>query len=75
VIQYELPVPGPVVLEIFDQTGGLVRRFTEDPRSAGPHAVKWDGRDRAGRAVPSGIYLTRIETPLGVATGRVVLTR
>ena len=75
VIRYGLPVPGPVVLEIFDESGALVRRLTQESQPSGSHATRWDGRDDAGRAVPSGVHLTRIEAGGRVTTGRVVLTR
>jgi len=75
VIRYDLPAPGPVVLEIFDQSGALVRRLSQESQPSGSHEIRWDGRDSGGRAVTSGVYLTRIEAAGRVTTGRVVLTK
>jgi hypothetical protein len=75
VIRYALPAAAPVSLEIFDASGALVRRFTQEWQPSGSHEISWNGRDGAGRAVPSGVYLTRIEMDGRVMRGRVVLAR
>ncbi len=59
----------------FDASGAVVRRLTEGQQPAGAHAVRWDGRDDAGNPLPAGVYLTRIETAEGVATGKVTVAR
>ncbi|HPF70819.1 MAG TPA: FlgD immunoglobulin-like domain containing protein, partial [Candidatus Krumholzibacteria bacterium] len=66
VITYDLARPGTVTLEVFDVGGRLVRRLENGTlQSAGRHQVRWDGRDQAGRAAPSGAYFSRL-----VADGR-----
>ena len=42
---------------------------------AGEHTVQWDGRDDAGRAVASGVYLARLRAHNVVRTRRLVLLR
>lgn len=74
-IQYELPAPAAVSLKVFDASGSLVRQLSETSRSAGQHTVVWDGRDAAGRKAPAGIYLLRMESAGGDATGRLVKTQ
>jgi hypothetical protein len=37
--------------------------------------VRWDGRDDAGNELPTGVYLTRIETSAGAITGKITLVR
>jgi hypothetical protein len=75
VIRYELPSASSVVLEIFDPSGALVRRFMQESQPAGSHEIRWNGRDGAGRELPSGVYMTRIEMDGTVRKGRVVLAR
>jgi hypothetical protein len=75
VIRYELPSAASVVLEIFDPSGALVRRFMQESQPAGSHEFRWNGRDGAGRAVPSGVYMTRVEVDGRVMNARVVLAR
>jgi len=63
------------VLEIFDPSGALLRRFVLGSHPSGSSEIRWDGRDGLGRSVPSGVYLTRMETDGRVKKGRVVLAR
>ena len=67
--------PGQVVVEVFDVGG---RRLVELLRStvpAGELEATWDGRDGAGRSVPSGAYFVRGTTPDGATTCKAVLVR
>jgi hypothetical protein len=66
---------GDVQLEVLDLMGRRVAQLVAEPLAAGRHEVTWDGRDRAGRPLPSGTYLARLQTPDGVATGKLVLAR
>jgi len=68
-IAYQLPTRAPVALEIYSLLGQRVRHLVEQVQVAGQHAVTWDGKDDAGRAVASGVYLYRL------STGRHDLTR
>ena len=58
-IAFELPSSTTVRLGIYDLQGRLVRRLVEGTLPAGRHDIVWDGRDRGGRTVGSGIYLYR----------------
>lgn len=62
-------------LEIFDLAGRRVRTLAAGTLAAGRHELRWDGRDQAGRAVPSGTYLGRLRTPGGEALARMQLVR
>ncbi len=55
-IAFTLDGQDDVALRIYDARGALVRTLVEDSRSAGTHAVSWDGRDNAGVTVASGSY-------------------
>ncbi len=65
---------GPVALTVYDLAG---RRLIERSFEAAPGAqvVRWEGRDGAGRALPSGVYLYRLQTPEGAGGGRMVLAK
>ena len=75
VLRYELPAAVTATLRIFDAEGSVVRRFTVSPRTDGQGAMRWDGRDDTGRRVSAGVYLVRLTTSAGEASGRLVLTR
>lgn len=75
VVRFESSVAGPVTVEIVDASGRIVRHLLEGAHPPGEYSLRWDGQDDEGRAMPSGVYLTRVETVTGKATGRVVLAR
>jgi phage tail sheath protein FI len=60
-LRLELPEPVHVRMRIFDARGRLVRRLVDRDLATGAHALRWDGRDDAGRPLPSGAYLARTE--------------
>ncbi len=74
-IPFELGAPGPVRLAIHDLRGGLVRILLSEERPAGKHARRWDGRDRTGDEVATGIYLVRLEAEGLREIRTLVLTR
>lgn len=50
-----------VRLHIYNLKGELVQRLIDDNRMPGTYTIRWDGTDRAGAAVSSGIYIYNIE--------------
>jgi len=75
-VMFGVDEAGPVSVAVFDVAGRRVRGLVSDVRyEAGEHAVAWDGRDDAGRAVPSGIYFCRLVTGTGTDTGKLVLQK
>ncbi|MEK7729565.1 MAG: FlgD immunoglobulin-like domain containing protein [candidate division KSB1 bacterium] len=59
-IQYGLPSKGHVRLRIYDVLGVEVRALVEEVKAGGRHRIIWDGKDRDGNIVASGVYLYRI---------------
>ena len=55
-IRFALPRAGHVHLTIYSLDGRRVRTLIDGERAAGQHAVTWEGRDDAGRAVATGTY-------------------
>jgi hypothetical protein len=74
-IGYELASAGPVALTVHDVSGRLVRRIEAGLRSAGAHAVTWNGTDDRGRAMPAGVYFVRFNANGETASRRVTLVR
>ncbi len=60
-IFFELPAAGPASLRIYDLSGRLVLERSWEDLPAGRSEFSWQGRDRQGRALPSGIYLYRLD--------------
>ena len=60
-IRYGLPRDESVTLKIFNILGEEVATLLNDePQAAGYHVAIWDGRDRQGRQVASGVYVYQI---------------
>ncbi len=59
-ISFTLARSGPASLRIYDVRGQLVRTLLDGELAAGPHSLRWDGRDRGGRAASSGTYFYRL---------------
>jgi hypothetical protein len=59
-INFSLPASGKVILEIYSETGQLVRTLVEGEMAAGPHSVRWNGRNLLGKTAAAGIYLYRV---------------
>lgn len=75
-IRFELARDAAPTLAIFDLRGREVRRLLDGaPLPAGRHVVAWDGRDGAGRAVASGLYLYRLRAGSVVEERKMLLTR
>jgi outer membrane protein assembly factor BamB len=74
-ISFTLSAPGKSHLVVYDITGRKVRELVSRILSAGAYSVVWDGRDDAGRAVSSGVYLSRLESGGKAATGKMLLMK
>ena len=63
VIRYDLPQGSVVSLSVYDILGREVIRLMEGYNQPGYHNIRWDGQDRHGREIPSGVYIARLATP------------
>ncbi len=59
-IRYSIPEPRLVSIDVYNLLGQKVRALQLQQDMPGTHRVEWNGRDDAGRALPSGVYLVRV---------------
>jgi len=59
-IAFELAAAAEARLSIVDLQGRRLRALAAGPLPAGRHEVVWDGRDDAGRQLPSGAYMVEL---------------
>ena len=64
-----------VRLDVFNMAGQHVRQLLTADLAPGRHELVWDGLDRSGRQVSSGVYLYRIETAGMMQVRRMTLQR
>jgi len=60
---------------IHDLAGRCLHELVAGDLAAGAHELIWQGTDDRGRAMPSGIYLARIETESQTVLGEMTLVR
>jgi hypothetical protein len=61
-IEYQLPEAGHATITIFNSLGQRIRTLISAHHEAGTYIVRWDGRDRQGHDIPSGIYFYQLAT-------------
>ncbi|MFO7889503.1 MAG: FlgD immunoglobulin-like domain containing protein [bacterium] len=55
-IKFEIPKTSPVDLSIYNSSGQHIRTLVNDMRSRGTYNIMWDGTNKLGESVSSGIY-------------------
>jgi len=61
-ISYQVADHCRTEVRVYDRLGRLVRTLWEGESASGLHRVEWDGVDRLGGRVPTGVYFVRIST-------------
>jgi phage FluMu protein gp41 len=74
-IEYVLSGTREVTLEVYNVLGQRVRTLVSGERERGLHRVAWDGENRYGERVGSGVYFCRIEAGDFTETQKMVLVR
>jgi flagellar hook assembly protein FlgD len=74
-ITFSLPHTAYVNLSIYDAGGRLVRALVDEETLAGEHALIWNGRDRKGKTVASGVYFMRLTVAGQARTQKIVLLK
>jgi flagellar hook assembly protein FlgD len=64
-----------VAVDVFDVSGKRVHHEEIGRVEAGHTIVELDGRDQAGRLLPSGVYFCRVSAGAGRATQKIILMR
>jgi hypothetical protein len=73
-IQFYLPKPAKITLEIFDISGRLIRSLAlGDHKAPGRHTVLWNGLDNRGHRVRSGVYFYQLRAENFVQTQKMLI--
>ncbi|UCF71384.1 MAG: T9SS type A sorting domain-containing protein [candidate division WOR-3 bacterium] len=65
--------PGELCMNIYDNSGRLIRTMIEPEQTAGTHTINWDGLDGQNRPVPAGTYFIQVNIDGVPKTKKVVL--
>jgi hypothetical protein len=75
VINFSIGNKGNVRLEVFDVLGRLVTTLVNQEMQAGSYRVVWEGNDRDGAKVSSGIYFYRIRAGSFTASKKMLMLK
>ncbi|MHB9029618.1 MAG: cohesin domain-containing protein, partial [Candidatus Latescibacterota bacterium] len=75
VIDFTLPEPGHVTLNVYDMLGRNIRTLVSGAYATGQHSVVWDGRDSRGNDVSAGIYVYTIKSGKFSATRKMMFLK
>jgi len=64
-----------IQIQIFDIQGQLMDSSLQNAHTAGEYTVTWDGTNRRGKALPSGLYIVKLSTPQESRFQRITLLR
>ena len=74
-VRYGIPEEMPVRLQVFDTLGRDIALLYDGDQTTGYHLSVWDGRDRSGAPVASGVYFVRLQAGGTTLTESVVRVR
>ena len=74
-VSLAMPEALPARIKVYDVTGKLINLLYDGRLSVGYHNLTWNGRDLAGRAVASGVYLLKFESAKYEETQKLILQR
>lgn len=75
IIQYQLPKKSKVRLEVYNIVGKLIKTLINKSQTAGYYTIRWNGNDKYGHPVASGVYLYKIMTEEFVQVRKMLLIR
>lgn len=74
-ISFQLPQPSNVKLTIYNIVGQEISVLLDDTKSSGSYKIIWNGRDKFGKSVPSGLYFYKIDAGGFVKTKKMALIK
>lgn len=74
-ITYDLPEEGYVELMVFNIRGEKITTLRRGNQEAGSYRLNWDGTNRNGEMVSSGIYFLRVVSGSYSRTGKMIFVR
>ena len=74
-IEYEIPKSGNVEISIYDLNGRKIKTLLNKYQQQGSFKVKWDGNNKFGHKVASGLYFYSIVFDNSVSSKKMILLK
>ena len=74
-ISYYLPTKGKVVLDIYSISGKKITTLINKIQSPGQKFLIWDGKDKEGNPLPSGLYFYRLQFNRNVKGAKLIILK
>jgi hypothetical protein len=74
-ISFSLTQSQKVSIQIFDETGKLIKTLADEQIQAGTHQLVWNAKDKKGNRVIAGIYFLRMQTGNYTGMKKLVVVR
>lgn len=74
-ITYHLAHSTRVVLYVYNTRGQIVRTLVRNRQSSGMHSITWDGRNKTGRLMSSGLYFYQLKTDNFIQTRQMLFLK
>jgi len=74
-LRYEMLAGHDMTLSIFDLRGRRISTLSSGFRPAGTYQVSWNGQDHLGQAMPSGLYVARLQVGSEHLTRKILLAK
>lgn len=73
ILNFEIPSKGDADLTVYNIFGEYVRGFQISNLEAGPHKIKWDGFDKYGKKLETGIYILKLVHQGDIITKQILI--
>ena len=74
-IRFSIPRESDINLKVYDAKGELVKVLVKGTRKVGSYSFYWDGRDKSGYKLSSGIYFILLSTNKGCIPQKIVVLK
>ncbi len=74
-IAFDVKAKAPVIIEIYNPKGQLIRTLVNEIKDKGHHQIVWNGKDNSGNSVASGVYQYRMQAGEYKAVRRMMLLK
>ena len=74
-IAFELSQDSKVIISIYNIKGQKVKTLTNKPYTKGAHSVIWNGKDKTGKSVSSGVYFYKITAGKNAVVKKMLLLK